>query len=342
MADPTTPTPPAPAAPPPEGAEPKSEPLQLFNRAPAKAKAKRGGLSPAEAKFFETGGDLDPSLAGEPKPEGEKPPEGTAAPATPDAQKPPEGAKPPEPKPPESPAKPPDGYVPLSVLMEERRRYQEMVQAEARRRQEIEDAIRQAQQQPAVPDPQEDPVGYLQAQNMALQQQLLAVAQQQQALAEQQQAEQVKGALLQRIMASGAQYRQKAPDYPQAWQHLVAERDKQLAPLIPDPAAREQQILSEAMQLAAQSLQQGVEPAERFYALAKAWGYGGTPPPAAPSGTPPPSPETAEAMRKIQEGLRHQSPNGGSPPPQEVTAQDVLSERDPAKFQEKWEKLFGR
>ena len=96
------------------------------------------------------------------------------------------------------------------------------------------------------------------------------------------------------------------------------------------------------MQLAAQSLQQGVEPAERFYALAKAWGYGGTPAPAAPSGTPPPSPETAEAMRKIQEGLRHQSPNGGSPPPQEVTAQDVLSERDPAKFQEKWEKLFGR
>ena len=119
MADPTPQTAPAPAAPPPEAGEPKSEPLQLFNRAPAKAKAKRGGLSAAEAKFFETGGDLDPSLAGEPKPEGEKPPEGT--PAKPDAQKPPDAAKPPEPKPPESPAKPPDGYVPLSVLMEERR-----------------------------------------------------------------------------------------------------------------------------------------------------------------------------------------------------------------------------
>ncbi len=301
MADTPTPT-----APPPD-AEIPSAPLELFGKKGVKPPAAAPkGLSTAEADFFGSGGTKVPDTTPDTKPPEAPPPE----------------SKPPESKPPEAPT------VPTAALLAERRRWQEQLQAETQRRQQLEEAIRQATQQ--TPDPTEDPVGYLQAQNDQLRQQLAQVAEIQARQTQEQSQIGLRRQVMERIQAAASAYRTKAPDYADAWNHLVSERQKQLAPLITDPIQREQAMLEEALQIGAQALQEGQDPADRFYNLAKAWGY-------APKASKP----DADAVKKIQDGLANASPGGGGAPPSgELTPQDLLNERDPEKLRQKWAQYF--
>lgn len=298
-------------------------------------------LNAAEAAFFDSRGEtVDASLN-----EGLPPP---AAPAAPDpapaaedgATAPPPAATTPDQT---AAAKPGPHQVPVAALQAERQKRQQIEQEAQQLRAQIE-AYQRMQApakpaEPAAPSFDEDPVGALAYQNQALSRQLEEVTtwrQQQEQAAQQQQ---VVQNLVQQTAQSAREFRAQQPDYDQAFQFLTEQRDKQLAALIPDPAQREQAMFMEALQLSVQALQAGVSPAQRYYEIAKQWGYAAAAP-AAPS----PPPEESPAVKAIRKGMKQQSSvsGAGSTPPGELTPEQMLAIRDPAAFNKAWAQQFQR
>ncbi len=291
-------------------------------------------LNAAENKFFESkGAEVDPSLKPQAQPE---PTQVTDSPSADGSAQP--TTQPPQP---DAPPKQDDRQVSLQALQQERSRRQ-MVEQQL---QEIQRAIQQAQaeyeRQQKTPDPQEDPIGAIQYQNEQLKTQLEQVTQwrQQQEAVQQQAAFQSE--LVNRVAQSAREFAQQAPDYPEAWKFVTEARSKQLAVLIPDPVQREQTMMREALEIATQAMQQGLNPAQRYYDIAKAWGYQAqtAPPPQAP----PPVVQSA-AAQTIQRGLKQQSgiSGGGSPPSTEMSPQQLANIRDPKAFAAAWDKVMSR
>jgi hypothetical protein len=76
------------------------------------------------------------------------------------------------------------------------------------------------------------------------------------------------------LMNAEEQFRSVTPDYDDAFDYLTNQRRQELATLGYNPQQREQIIVQEATQVAANLLSQGQNPAERFYHFAKQRGYG--------------------------------------------------------------------
>jgi len=116
----------------------------------------------------------------------------------------------------------------------------------------------------------EDPIAYLKRRSDMLDR---MVAQQQQAAQQQAAMQQLMQATSQGVQ----QFKKQRPDYDSALEHLMDQRWREYDGMgVPDaqkPAAFEQ----EAAQMAAQSLQQGRNPAEAVYETAQARGYSGPP-----------------------------------------------------------------
>ena len=127
---------------------------------------------------------------------------------------------------------------------------------------------------PAIPDVQADPVGHivgtmrqLGASQEQINQELVAYRQREQQA-------QAIAAVQQHAVASEAAYRSQAPDYDAAVDYLKQFRDRQLvAAGVTDPTRRNAIIMQEALQISAQAMQEGANPAERFYRLSEASGY---------------------------------------------------------------------
>ncbi len=299
-------------------------------------------LNTAETAFFESRGEtVDASLS-----EG-LPPAPPAAPVVTDAAPPApteeEGA-PAAPVPKSGPHQ-----VPVAALQAERQKRQQIEQEAQQLRAQIEAYQRASAQPPAQPaqpaEPpapsfEEDPVGALAYQNQALSRQLQEVNAWRQQQEQTTQQQQVVQQLVQRTAQSAREFRAQQPDYDQAFQFLTEQRDKQLAALIPDPAQREQAMFMEALQLSVQAIQAGVSPAERYYQIAQQWGYA---PPTAAAPPPPPA-EESPAVKAIRKGMKQQSSvsGAGSPPPGELTAEQLLAIRDPVAFNKAWGQQFQR
>ncbi len=304
-------------------------------------------LNAAETAFFDSRGEtVDASLVPDP----------AATPATTPAQPDPDATPattPAQPDPaaapaatPAQPSKVQPHQVPVAALQAERQKRQQVEQEAQQLRAQIEAFQRAAAPpkpaEPAAPSFEEDPVGALAYQNQALSRQLEEVTtwrQQQEQTAQQQQ---IVQSLVQQTAQSAREFRAQQPDYDQAFQFLTQQRDKQLAALIPDPAQREQAMFMEALQLSVQALQSGVSPAQRYYEIAQQWGY-------APTAAPPASqvqdePPESPAVKAIRKGMRQQSSvsSGGSTPPGELTAEQLLGIRDPAAFNKAWSQQFQR
>lgn len=309
-------------------------------------------LNEAETKFFSSrGADVDPSLTAAPESTPAPEPESTAAVPPESAKAPaPESAAPapaPAPAPLETPPQ-----VPIAALHEERRRRAE---ADARFQQlqeqfaQLQNQIRQAQA-PQPPDPDEDPVGALRYQNEQLQAQLQQVNEwrAQQERERQQQAAHLT--LTQRVAAAEQAFRARTPDYDEAAKFALEAEDRRLQAFYPDPGQRAQALQQEAANVLAQAVQQGRDPAEVLYTMAKNMGYGvaptvASPPPvaAATAPAPAPTPAPSNVVETIQRGLKQQTVGavGGSTPPSEMTPEMLASLSGP-EFQKGWAKMFGR
>lgn len=132
----------------------------------------------------------------------------------------------------------------------------------------------QQQEQPPAIDPQQDPVGHF----MAVQQRqgavLADVVQALTNLGQQNQQASAASQISQRAIAMEQQFAAQTPDYNQAVVYLANQRHQELeAAGWGDQAERQAMISREAMQLAAQAMQQNRNPAEVVYQLSKIRGF---------------------------------------------------------------------
>jgi len=203
----------------------------------------------------------------------------------------------------------------------------------------------QDQQQQRPPSVEEDPVGAIKRVDDTVR-----------LLAEQQQAQQQEREFVTAYGNAARQFSANQTDFGNAYQHLMAARDGELQAIgFADPAQRAAIIANEERSIAIRAFREGVNPAERIYALAKARGY--APPAAEAAATPSPAPAAAggavntserSASEKVAQTQRAQEAarslsGGGSASSGGLTLDALaeMSEEEFAKVDERvWEKLW--
>lgn len=272
----------------------------------------------------------------------------------------------------EQPAQPPK-MVQLAALHEERERrkqYERDLAAEREQRRVLEERTnlllqRFNQQQPAaetakpadppeptIPDLATDPVGHIIGNQQALARQLAAMSsatrEQQEQFRRENEMRQVATAVATRAQAMEEKFATEHQDYAAAVQHLTQTRHREMEIAgFRDPVQRHQMIQQEGFQLAAHMIQNGGNPAEAIYELAKMRGYAPAAPAQPSASTEPPAPQEAQdqapsaAQQKLetiaagQQQARSLGQAGGSgPTPLTVQRLIALSDKEFGKMLE--------
>jgi hypothetical protein len=133
--------------------------------------------------------------------------------------------------------------------------------------------------QERIPNRDEDPAGYLawqQERTLAEIRELKEERQQERQLTRQ---EQEQRTFLTEYQRQLDEFASKTPDYNDAANFLAKNRDEELQALgIYDPHQRQQMLHQDALQIGAFCMQQGRNPAQTFYELARKRGFQGKPP----------------------------------------------------------------
>lgn len=179
------------------------------------------------------------------------------------------------------------------------------------------------QEEPAaLPDIETDPIGYMKH----LGEQLKAASQRTEEVQRAAQQDAEVRAVVTTYQADANRFAQEAPDFKDAYGHLMQGRDRELTLYgIADPAQRAQIIHQEEQQLVKNAVAQGRRPAQVVYELAKARGYS-APPAAAPQ-----QPAAKDEVQRIADAAkanRSLSNMAGGSAKTELTAQDLLSMSD--------------
>jgi len=272
-------------------------------------------------------------------------------------QKPP-AAEAPEAEPPDEPEG--DGKasttVPHAALHRERKLRQEAEKRERERAIEfaraeerlriIQETWEKQQQAPAAqpepaPDPNADPLGYV---NHQLQEERRArealekQVREQQGLTEQQRQQ---AQITTRYSAAAREFHAKTPDFTDAYQHLWKELDQDLIDQgVADPNVRRNALMQDEIKFAHAMMAQGKNPAEVIYQWSKRRGFAGKATEPAP---PMPPEEQVELQNRRNVAARSLSESGGRAP-SNVTLKDIAN-MDADEFQKatsgkNWEKLL--
>ena len=269
-------------------------------------------------------------------------------------------------------AKPPPGFVRLEALHEARAQNKELRehlereaariaqfeslreelnqirQQRSREEQESEEARMARMQKEAEERYQEDPVGYLRDQNALLQQQIEETRRQQQSFLQAQQQSVQESAqmrqLTQHINTLEQQFRSQQPDYDEAFRFVQERRLRDMDAIgIASPEQKQQALYQEILGMSGRAIQEGRNPAELVYSLAKSWGFQ------------PSSSQTEGLENAVQEPARTQpskldriqrgqqmstslSDSGGAPKGGELSLADIerMSDED---FDKLWSEL---
>ena len=195
---------------------------------------------------------------------------------------------------------------------------------------------------------QEDPVGYLRDQNAMLVHELTEVRNQQQnfLLTQQQSVQEAAQmrALTHHVNQLETAFRQQVPEYDDAFRFVQERRLNDFAAIgITDPQEQQRNLYQEILGLSGKAIQEGRNPAEVLYALAKNWGFSAPAPPAA-SG----EQESGVAANKsngkldrIQRGMKvatSLSDSGGAPSEKGLNLADIerMSDDD---FDKLWSEM---
>jgi hypothetical protein len=170
---------------------------------------------------------------------------------------------------------------------------------------------------------QEDPVSYFK-------EQLEAVKNQQEQLAtqtvEQQQVAAREAQFLTAVSSQVSEYKAKVPDYDDAFRFAHDYRLKELEILGVPPEHREQMFIQESFGLAHQAMQQGRNPGELVYEIAKHWGYRGKS-----------APKSEATIERIAEGQKaSQSLTGGKTATVSVKDIEAMSDDE---FDKYWREM---
>jgi hypothetical protein len=245
--------------------------------------------------------------------------------------------------------KPPPGYVPSGALEEERGRRKELAERMQRMEQTFQQLVLRQQQQPQAPQPNgqaqpgqvpdydTDPIGHLRAQLGMTLQELNSLK----GVTQQTRAEQEAYAQMQQQMATYERHTQdfvrKTPDYGEAANFLRETRQRALSHFM-SPQEVQQRIEYEEGLLAGKAMNDGKNPAELFYAMAKEWGY-------KPKG----ADQSENKLERLQTGQRASAslgnvkgsgkPAGGSADTMSLEALSELYKTDPIAADRMWDKM---
>ena len=207
----------------------------------------------------------------------------------------------------------PDGYVPKEAMQEARREARETRQKLDSIMEKLAEAATQKQvsaeagQQDVAPDKDTDPIGYFEHENNQLRNELNQIKDTTGQLTEAQQQAQNTQQLVSTYQAHAAAFAQTTPDFQQAYQHVRDDRARYYAALGYSPERIGQQVNADELAIAQEALTEGVNPAERIYALAKVTGY------TAPSATAQEDPNARlQAQAQMQEANKSLSQVSGA------------------------------
>lgn len=215
----------------------------------------------------------------------------------------------------------------------------------------LEQLARQTQPKPVgeapveVPDINTDPVGHFKALYEQSQNKISDLDKWRQNQESQQTQYQNVQRLTQIALTHEADFSKTTPDYQDAASYVRAVRDQELQAMgYNDPAARQQIIHQDALQIAAQALQGNMNAAEVVYNIAKARGY------QVKTGAKPAAPIPTGDIKKLEtvaNGQKQGSPlseaNGSAPAEMSVEAILKMPEADFAKWAtpDNWRKIAG-
>jgi hypothetical protein len=159
----------------------------------------------------------------------------------------------------------------LTQQREERARIDERLQLLMQMQQQQRVQQQQVEGQPQqVPNPEEDPFGYMRY----LEQQISSLSQQTQGVTQQFQAQDEYTSIKTAFQADANAFTQRQPDFLNAYQHLMRARDRELMRLgRTNPQERAQIVNQEEQMIVGECLRNGKSPSELIYELAKDRGY---------------------------------------------------------------------
>lgn len=231
--------------------------------------------------------------------------------------------------------------VPYGALHEERMRrkeLQERIEQHEARTKRMEDAFQQLverSRKDTEPSFDQDPIAALRHQNEQLQQRIAHYDQRFQQNDQQQMAYQQQQKFVSDYQSAAREFQKATPDFTDAYQHLVNTRQSELEALGYSPAESAQWLVQEEAAIVGKAMQDGVNPAQRMYELAKMRGYA-TKSQEKPAGGP-----DEERLKRISSGKQasRSLPPGGKS--KEEVSLESLAELSGEEFDKAWEKLIG-
>jgi hypothetical protein len=193
-------------------------------------------------------------------------PQPVDTPATPEPEAKDAAGAEPKPEPKAEPEKEPKTVVPLAAMLEERKEHKRQIERMEERFQQLVQRFAPAQQPAAPPKPSvdEQPVEVLRD---------IVQRVERQDIERQQMAQQAQ--LADALTAAEMQFAATVPDYEDATQHYTQQRAQELALFGNSPMQIREIMRNEALGIAQVAFQQGRNPAELAYSLAKQRGYAG-------------------------------------------------------------------
>lgn len=281
------------------------------------------------SKFFETG-VLPDTLKPAPAPSPAAAPAPTPAPAAPANAAATAGAPTGTPAPAQQPPNM-DAYERLLRLAEEKRTDLE------NQLKQLQGKVTELTATPA-PDPEADPLGYINHQMKQLQDQIKELTTGQkdaQKLTEQQtQHQQFIGTVNAQIKA----FETANPDYQEAYRHMIQMRTQDYLDSGMTATEAKAAVGQDELAIAARAVQQGKNPAEIVYSMAKRYGYQK----AAPTPTPAEGTNKLETIKKGIDASKTVE-RGDQPVEQTLDNLENMSDEDMQKMVENdWEKIFGK
>lgn len=241
---------------------------------------------------------------------------------------------------------PPEGYVPHGALHEERERRkatEKRVEAMEARFQALVAKIQEkpAPQAPAAPDPNQDFPGHVQHHFNQFTQQQAELGKKVQGFEALHQQQQQEMQFMQAYQIAAQQFAARSPDFGNAYQHWLKGRLEELTDAGYSPEQALHIRSAEERGLVAKAFEDGVNPAERLYAVAKRRGY--TVPSSAPAEQPAaekPAVDPAEKLKQIEQGQRSTPSMGGGASKPRLTLKSI-SEMTDEEFQAlDWERTM--
>lgn len=225
--------------------------------------------------------------------------------------------------------KPAEKYVPLSALHEERMRRKEQSEQIRELNERYNQLLENLKPPPEpLPDLNENPVAHfdarLKAQEEAIQKHRESIQQEERV----KQAAEQNNQFLMAYHQSAQQFSESHKDFPQAYQALITGRVNELKAGGVDAATAKMMAESEEQFIVSQAFQQGGNPAERIYALAKARGYK--------------SENSGAKLETIEKGQQAKSLAGAGSTPKEPDSLEAIAEiDDDQEFLKAFKRLAG-